>query len=230
MLTGELKVRNAAGKVYIILSGQYLVADNIILQGEFKPGKECSFFCVYYSSAFLQTIGVKANFIQERPVFLPGAMKDLVEEILVNPYDQNLRAFYYDNAIGKLLLLHLAIPAQLPPGDLSNIEIAAVHYADRIIAENLHTHFTIRALAKKAGTNAYVLKKGFQQLFGIPVFQRLIQRRMERAKELLEKTNKPIKDICELAGYQTLGGFITSFRKRFDVTPKDWRKQKRGTI
>ena len=228
VLAGELLVRNRQGQVFTILAGQYLIDDRLVLIGELKPGKDCSYFSIYYSGEFLETIGVEANPVQETPKFMADTMKEIIDEMLENPYDQRLRIFYYENSIRELLFLHLAIPTHLYPGELSAIDIAAVYYADRIIADNLNSHFTIRDLAKKAGTNAFVLKKGFQQMFGIGVFGRLLQRRMDKAKLLLETTNKPIKEICQLAGYETLAGFITSFRKRFKITPKDWRKQKRN--
>jgi AraC-like DNA-binding protein len=77
-----------------------------------------------------------------------------------------------------------------------------------------------------AGTNAFKLKKGFRLIFKMGVFGRLLYRRMEKAKLLLETTGKPIKDVAYEAGYETVAGFITAFRKRFGKTPLDWREEK----
>jgi AraC-like DNA-binding protein len=78
------------------------------------------------------------------------------------------------------------------------------------------------------GTNQFKLKKGFQEIFGMGAFSRLLFRRMEHAKMLLETTNKSIGEIAELTGYDTAAGFINAFRKKFDMTPREWRMQSRN--
>ncbi len=210
------------------MPGQYHVTDTSIFQTTLKKGDGVSYFSVYYSSELLDTAlqAGRVKAIEPKPI--PSAMKRLVFEMLENPFDQHLRPFYYENCIREILFLHLSSPAFTLPGELSEAEIAAIHLADRLIAEDLNVHLTIGEIARKAGINAFVLKKGFQQVFGHGVFQRLLLRRMDRAKLLLEKTDKPIKDVSELAGYDTLAGFITAFRKRFGITPREWRRQQRG--
>ena len=75
------------------------------------------------------------------------------------------------------------------------------------------------------GTNAFKLKKGFRLVFKMGVFGRLIHRRMERAKFLLENSSKPVKEIALDSGYTTVAGFITAFRKKFKMTPLEWRER-----
>jgi AraC-like DNA-binding protein len=48
---------------------------------------------------------------------------------------------------------------------------------------------------------------------------------MQHAKTLLESTNKSIGEIAELAGYDTAAGFIHAFRRKFGITPREWRLQ-----
>jgi AraC-like DNA-binding protein len=50
---------------------------------------------------------------------------------------------------------------------------------------------------------------------------------MEHAKLLLQTTNKSIGNVADLAGYDTVAGFIHAFRKRFGVTPREWRNQRK---
>ncbi len=229
MRTGEMKFKNRKAEVYTVLTGQYLMEDSMVFQSELEEKSECSFFAVCYSSAFLSTIGIPAHFDQKTPRFLPGAMQELVDEILENPYDNTLRAFYYDNSIRDLLLFRLALPGISSPGQLSDADTAACYLADQIISENLDSHFTIPTLAKMAHTNAYVLKAGFPRLFQSSVFDRLLERRMKRASNLLKTTARPIKDIFEEVGYQTMPGFSTAFKKRFGLSPREWRKQNQNS-
>ncbi|HOV15242.1 MAG TPA: helix-turn-helix transcriptional regulator [Spirochaetota bacterium] len=47
--------------------------------------------------------------------------------------------------------------------------------------------------------------------------------RIEGAKELLVKTNFPIRYVGEMVGYRTIQGFIKSFKKLECITPKEFR-------
>ncbi|MBL0336176.1 MAG: helix-turn-helix transcriptional regulator [Chitinophagaceae bacterium] len=114
------------------------------------------------------------------------------------------------------------------PGELSPEQISRMYEADRIMANNLDGKITIPQLARKLGTNFVTLKRNYEKVFGIGIFPRLMQRKMEHIQLLLENTNKPLKEIADLAGYQTSPGFINAFRKRSKVTPKEWRKERRG--
>ena len=49
--------------------------------------------------------------------------------------------------------------------------------------------------------------------------------RRERAMALLQRTNKPIKQIAEAAGFQNEKSFIRAFRGWTGVTPGEWREK-----
>ena len=104
---------------------------------------------------------------------------------------------------------------------LSNQPDVIFYQADTIISSNLHEHFTIDKLSRMAGTNQFKLKNGFRWILGMGVFHRLLFFLMERAKILLESTDKSIGEIAELAGYDTAPGFIHAFRREFGITPRE---------
>jgi AraC-like DNA-binding protein len=55
-----------------------------------------------------------------------------------------------------------------------------------------------------------------------------IQMRMEKAKELLEQTEKSVKEISILLGYKSMGSFSTMFKKMFRLSPTQWRNAAQG--
>jgi len=161
---------------------------------------------------------------------MSGPMREVIYRILENPFEEKFRDAFYDYSIRELLFYHISAPQFTPPGELSQTELAAVYEADRIISANLSVHYSINELARMTHTNVHVLKTGFARLFGMGTFERLLQRKMERAKYLLETTDRQVQDISELSGYETVTGFINAFRKQFKMTPKDWRKKQRGLL
>ena len=78
------------------------------------------------------------------------------------------------------------------------------------------------------GANESKLKKGFRDLFGMGVFERLLHYRMERAKKLLLETSMREKEIAALTGYRHLTSFIHIFKRRYGLSPREYRKKLSG--
>jgi AraC-like DNA-binding protein len=86
-------------------------------------------------------------------------------------------------------------------------------------------HTTIQHLAYESGMNRTKLQYGFKKLFGVSIYTYQVQMRMEKAKKLLEDTDKPIKQIAALAGYSTISSFSAACKKAFDLSPSQWRNE-----
>lgn len=228
LLHGEVQFNYPDGSHTSLFPGQYLLTDQPQVQATFTSAKDCRFFRIHYSPALLEQLGLPVLPASTQPRPLPALMLETIHGILVHPFAEQLRIFYYGNAIRELLFHHVSATDFIQPGAFSPQQLAFVYETDQYIAENLDANHTIRDLARRAGTNTFFLKKAYEQVFGIGIFPRLIQRRMEHAQFLLESTDLPLKDICSQSGYETLAGFITEFRKRFGQTPNQWRKGRRG--
>jgi AraC-like DNA-binding protein len=224
MLSGEVIIMRDNKKIKL-RTGEYHLTDVPLFTSLFKPSNSSSSFIIYFSKELLEQLGIALQSCA--PLKMTDRMNHLIKEMLHHPYDEHLRSFYYENSVRELLFYHLTQDKQPIPGELENRDIDAVYEADKIIASNLQQHFTIEELCRMTRTNEFKLKKGFRNIFGMGVFQRLLFRRMEQAKVLLEKTNKPIGDIALLTGYDTAAGFIHAFRREFKMTPREWRLSSR---
>jgi AraC-like DNA-binding protein len=220
LLTGEVTIWRNNEKIKL-KAGQYHLTDIPLFNALFKKETSCSIFITHYSCELLDQLGITAH--PSPPSKMSNEMATLIQEMLHNPYEEKLRNFYYENSVRELLFFHLAQGVLPIPGHLENKEISSIYKADAIISSHLNEHITIEKLSRMTGTNQFKLKKGFKQIFGMGVFQRLLHLRMEQAKMLLETTDKSIGEISELAGYDTAAGFIHAFRREFDMTPREWR-------
>lgn len=52
----------------------------------------------------------------------------------------------------------------------------------------------------------------------------LVNERLQRTRDLLETTSLSVERISDLAGFQTPISFRQHFKKRFHVSPRDWRR------
>ena len=74
------------------------------------------------------------------------------------------------------------------------------------------------------GLNVKALKEGFKELYGKPVINYLFHYRMEEAKKMLEQGNENVSEIAPQVGYSSASHFITAFKRKFGVTPKQYLK------
>src|SRR6185312_2620775 len=65
----------------------------------------------------------------------------------------------------------------------------------------------------------------FREEFGVPLRARQIELRLQRARQLLTEADSKIINVAYDSGYRHLGLFNTMFKKRFGVTPSEWRLQ-----
>jgi len=65
----------------------------------------------------------------------------------------------------------------------------------------------------------------FREQFGDSLRSRQIELRLEHARQLLANSNAKIINVAYESGYRHVGLFNAMFKKRFGVTPSEWRRQ-----
>lgn len=65
----------------------------------------------------------------------------------------------------------------------------------------------------------------FRQEFGVSLRSRQAELRLQRARQLLADPGDKISNIAFESGYRHLGLFNAMFKKRFGLTPREWRRQ-----
>lgn len=86
---------------------------------------------------------------------------------------------------------------------------------------------TLREIAAQFHLNHCYMTMLFKKETGISVYDYLIRTRMEKAKELLIQTDKKIYEIADMVGYGYSQHFSNSFKKYFNCTISEFRKQYR---
>jgi AraC family transcriptional activator of pyochelin receptor len=230
VMKSDMRYRADHGRLHL-KQGQYNIltdatkAIDISMQKE----KEYRYFFTTYSTDFMIELGLStpALALQNKAHSLTPEMRGIIDDILKAPYDAELLRFFYENKVRELLFLMLTQKERSYPSELSEKDIASIHAVDDAILSNLSEHIPITDLVKRTGLNESKLKKGFRDLFGMGIFERLLHYRMERAKKLLLETNMREKEIAALTGYIHLTSFIHAFRKRYGLSPRVYRKQKK---
>ncbi len=97
--------------------------------------------------------------------------------------------------------------------------------AQAYIEANLAEDLKLPDVAKRAGVSTSQLQRIFRNALGMTYSTYLTTMRMQKAKELLAGTDRPITDIAFIVGYNDSTYFSTAFRKHEGISPSQYRKQ-----
>ena len=86
----------------------------------------------------------------------------------------------------------------------------------------------LSCLAETVGLSASQLVRAFREATGVPPHRFLRSLRIEKARELLEHTDRPVIDIALACGFGQPGHFATAFREATGFSPRAWRKARRS--
>ena len=92
------------------------------------------------------------------------------------------------------------------------------------IEKNLEKHLTLSELAEACSVSPGFLCRLFKQANNQSVFTYINECRIQRAKQLLIETDRPIKDICTACGFETESYFYRTFKKIIHISPAGYRK------
>jgi AraC-like DNA-binding protein len=117
--------------------------------------------------------------------------------------------------IGRLA--NLPIPFNPPSrGGLSPVRANRIcEYIDSHLQENI----TLEVLAGLAQLSVHHFARAFRQSVGVPPHSYIVQRRVERAEELLRTTNFSLSEIAVASGFTDQSHFTRHFRRIIGISP-----------
>lgn len=106
------------------------------------------------------------------------------------------------------------------------------HYYERInhvvsyINNHLGEKLDIAKLAELGNYSTFHFHRIMHAYLGESLGAYIVRQRLEAAINLLRFSNEPINDIAFKVGYENPSSFNKAFKKRFEVAPADYRKNK----
>jgi AraC-like DNA-binding protein len=142
------------------------------------------------------------------------------------------------SAVQRERLCHaLFAVACLLPGDHAPLA-SGDHHRQRAalteIEEHLGEHvLSAQFVASRAGLSRRRLDEIFVKHFGCPVTAYIWERRLERAKDMLQDDGYAGRTITEIAltvGFEDASHFSRAFKNRFGAAPSAWRSRSSGFV
>jgi len=154
-------------------------------------------------------------------------MYKVIDEIINCERKGFFKKLFLEAKIIELLLLQLeqfSEDSVYQHISLKKKDIDKIYAVKELILENLNADFSLIELAHQVGTNEFILKKGFKEIFGKTVFSFWTDMKMQQARGLLIERNLNIGEIAHLIGYKNQRHFSAAFKKKYGILPSQLTK------
>ena len=94
--------------------------------------------------------------------------------------------------------------------------------AKTFIDENFHEAIDLDMISRQALISRFHFHRIFRQVYHHTPHQYITRKRIEKAKDLLAE-NKPVLDVCNEVGFESVGSFSTLFKKEIGFAPTYFR-------
>ncbi|MBH69703.1 MAG: AraC family transcriptional regulator, partial [Flavobacteriales bacterium] len=152
----------------------------------------------------------------------------VLNQIIKYNVDSSTKELYLKGKVYQLFSLLFDSNSSQPnttcPYMMNDNNLKKINLAKEIIINEYSSPPTLLELSSRVDLSLRRLKEGFKEIYGKPVFQFLLEYKMAMAKRFLIEEDYNINEVSIKLGYSTASHFISSFKKRYGVTPKVYVK------
>jgi AraC-like DNA-binding protein len=155
-------------------------------------------------------------------------LKELRETIRLNSTESEQLDEYFHFILEFLFSEHMNTIIQIKMLDEKKLStrqeiFRRLNFAKDYIHSNYSEKIELSDLGKISNLAPHYLLRKFKKHFNITPHRYLTARRLEKAKELLLNTDKPVTEICIEVGFESLSSFGVLFKKHFNLPPEKYK-------
>ena len=179
------------------------------------------------AAQYLNAAGLNAA----QPIYQPkaSAMAQPVEEAMLHSANHTKASTL--NLIGHLcLFLDALIQSSSTRQEVWSGRLQDFYIQEAVVfmERNYQRELSVEEVADACKLNRSYFSKLFKENIGCPPQEFLIQLRLSKAAEQMKSTKSPIGEIAAACGYPNQLHFSRAFKKRYGLSPREWRTQNKG--
>ena len=198
-------------------------------KAEFTPtiGRQTSYF--HISMTCLQT----TLFLEKIDLFQNSAIVNIGQNVVIEDIFDNMVQILKENKSGSqqvlntstLLALSIANYKLLNSHEKEDPNIEKINTAVEILRHDTTSKISPEEVAERIGISYSLFRRIFREAMGTSPAQYQMEIRLRKAQELLTTTSHSIAKIGDMLGFSDTAQFSTFFRKRQNMTPREYRNK-----
>lgn len=147
-------------------------------------------------------------------------------EQIVKDYESESKSFYENaNLLFSLIINEVLLNTQAKP--IPNVKTSSNELIN-MVKKYLDGHFSedisIKLLADKFFINKTTLMHSFKKNIGVSTIEYVIEKRLKESENWLKISNMSIQQIAERCNFSTPSYYTQHFKRRYGITPVEYRK------
>lgn len=228
---GQLEATSADGAdhIYDLGAGQgFLICPGLVNTYSADEREPWRYMWVEFDGLRAKELLNNAGLTSMSPIYMAGdpeadsALRNAMESIIDNPDAPPVRLIGY-----LYLFLDTLIQASASKRDRRSTELRDFYIQEAVtyMEQNMQRSVTVEEIADVCRLNRSYFSKLFRESMGCPPQEFLIRMRLSRAAELMRDGNLSIGEVSAQCGYPNQLHFSRAFKKRYGVSPREWRSQ-----
>jgi AraC-like DNA-binding protein len=142
-------------------------------------------------------------------------------------YPRRAKRLFFESKFMEIMsrIIVRKLPADESSPDTMGFEESQIKKIPGILMERIGSPPSIPELARELSICETKMKIGFKRIFGEPIYARHRNMCLEQAAMTLLDTDRSIFEIAADAGYSGGGNFSNAFKKRYGVSPSQYRRK-----
>lgn len=129
------------------------------------------------------------------------------------------------NAVHQLEGMLLFLKDQKKPAAFMDVHQKSIQALALKMDKQPHENWTIEKESKRMALSPVHFRRLFKQQIGTPPNQYVIQARLRKASVYLRTTQKTVKEVSNLVGYDDIYYFSKLFKQHYQLPPATYRKR-----
>lgn len=224
VLSGKGYVINN-GKKYVVKGGDaYIIHPHDTCKYYSDPDEPYMKYWINFASAIFFDI-MRAYGINQQTVFENVDLKEDFERFFELDGDPCFNDQIYPRA--SVIIFEMLMKLADKNREVRRVSDLA-HEIKFMLSTSVKKPFSLELLTEKFFLSESQIIREFKKYYHVTPYKYLLNLRIDYAKNLLDNSDMTVKEIAELLTFSNEYYFSNYFKQRVGVSPKNYRKEKRG--